>query len=174
MQKNRNIGYDETKKMLDTIRNFKYKSKQLVSLHEEISPLNNQKNDITVVNDVDVNINSSDGNDLVLNDNEKTAISQVVDNFMSQVSQIVEFEPGVTINEKQIRLDGKLTDDDIDFVIIAGDGRGLYINADMLKLEEETIEILDKLIKFEEVFKTAMETLINQRQRNIGINKNEL
>ncbi len=174
MQKNRNIGYDETKKMLDTIRNFKYKSKQSVSLHEEISPLNNQKNDITVVNDVDVNINSSDGNDLVLNDNEKTAISQVVDNFMNQVSQIVEFEPGVTINEKQIRLDGKLTDDDIDFVIIAGDGRGLYINADMLKLEEETIEILDKLIKFEEVFKTAMETLINQRQRNVGTNKNEL
>ena len=171
MQKNRNIGYDETKKMLNTIRNFKYKSSMSVSLHEETSPFDNQKSDITVINDVDVNINSSDKTDLVLNDEEKSSISQVIDNFMTQVSQIVEFEPGITINENQIRLDGKLTDEDIDFVLIAGNERGLYINADMLKLEQETLVTLDKLLKFEEVFKTSMETLINQRQRNLEISK---
>jgi len=171
MQKNRNIGYDETKKMLETLRNFKFKNKSNVSLNEQMSPMSNQKNDITVVNDVDVNISSSDNTDLTLNDNEKNTLSQVIDNFMSQVSQIVEFEPGITINEKQIRLDGKLTDEDIDFVFIAGDEKGLYVNADMVKIDEEVLTVLDKLVKFEETFKTSMEPLINQRQRNVQINK---
>jgi hypothetical protein len=157
--------------MLDTIRNFKYNSRAAVSLHEDTSLVDNQSNDITVINDVDINIISQDKSDLVLNDEEKSTISQMIDNFMSQVSQIVEFEPGITINEKQIRLDGKLTDEDIDFVFIAGEERGLYINADMLKLEQETLETLDKLIKYDESFKTAMESLINQRQRNLEINK---
>jgi hypothetical protein len=171
MQKNRNIGYDETKKMLDTLRNFKYAGKTTVSLNEDTSFNSNQNNDITVINDVDVNILSADKSDLVLNDEEKSTISQMIDNFMGQVSQIVEFEPGITINERQIRLDGKLTDEDIDFVFIAGEERGLYINADMLKLEQETLETLDKLIKYEESFKTSMESLINQRQRNLEITK---
>lgn len=170
MQKNRNIGYDETKRMLDTIRNFKYMGKSSVSLHENIEPTNNPSNDITVINDVDVNISSSDKSDLQLTDEEKTSISQMIDNFTTQVSQIVEFEPGITISEKQIRLDGKLTDEDIDFVLIAGDERGLYVNADMVKLSQEVLDALDKLMKFEEGFKTSMETLINQRQKNIQLN----
>jgi sporulation protein YlmC with PRC-barrel domain len=157
--------------MLNTIRNIKYKSKINVSLNEDDSLYNNQGNDITVINDVDVNISSTDKSDLSLNDEEKSTISQTIDNFMTQVSQIVEFDPGITINEKQIRLDGRLTDEDINFVFIAGDERGLYINADMLKLEQETLQTLDKLIKYNESFKTSMESLINQRQRNLETDK---
>jgi hypothetical protein len=121
---------------------------------------------VTVINDVEVNILSSDSDDMKIDEEQKTAISQMIDNFKQQVSQIVDFDPCMTINENKIRLDGTITDEDISFVFIAGQEGGLYINSDMLKMENEVMVMLDKLLKFEETFKTAMEPLISQRNNN--------
>lgn len=66
----------------------------------------------------------------------------------------------------QIRLDGTLTNEDISFVFIAGEENGVYINADMLKLEQNVADALEKLVKFEETFTTSMEPLITQRSNN--------
>lgn len=169
MQYKKNIGYDETKKMLDTIRNLNINkiSYKALKEQEDNTQTKQQKSDIEVVNDVEVNINTTDMSDLSLEQQDKDTISQMIDNFKLQVSQIVDFDPGITINENQIRLDGNLTDEDISFVFIAGQENGLYINSDMLKLEASTLEVLDKLIKFEEVYKTAMEALIDKRNTNI-------
>ena len=109
---------------------------------------------------------SGDDADLKLMDDQKNAISSIIDKFRQQVSQIVDFEPGFTLTETQIRLDGVLTDQDIKFVLIAGEESGVYINADMLKLENEVGTMLEKLAKFDETFKSAMEPLITQRDNN--------
>ena len=183
MQNRTNIGYDETKKMLDTLRKLNeskssFKTINEASQEQRISndtpmskPLENRsyddvEDDVTVINDVEVNILSSDSDDMKIDEEQKTAISQMIDNFKQQVSQIVDFDPGMTINENQIRLDGTITDEDISFVFIAGQEGGLYINSDMLKMENEVMVMLDKLLKFEETFKTAMEPLISQRNNN--------
>ena len=126
-----------------------------------------QKDDIVVINDVDVKLLSTDEADMKIDENQKTAISTLIDNFKQQVSQIVEFDPGMTINQEQIRLDGYLPDEDINFVFIAGKDSGTYINAEMLKLEHETGNMLEKLAKFEETYKTALEPIISQRDNNI-------
>jgi len=126
----------------------------------------NLKNDVMVVNDVEIKMNSSDEADLTLQDSEKTAISQLIDNFKQQVSQIADFTPGITIAPDQIRLDGSLTDQDISFVFIAGKESGAYINADMLKLEQDVANELEKLAKFQETFETAMNPLIQERKTN--------
>jgi hypothetical protein len=168
MSNYKNIGYDETKKMLNTLRKLNESKQTSSNLREQDeNAQKNIKNDITVINDVDVKMLSSDQNDMHLSDEQKTTVSQLIDNFRQQVSQIVQFTPGMTINERQIRLDGTLTDKDISFVFIAGEENGLYINADMLKIEQDVIDIVSKLLKFEMVYKTAMEPLITQRQTNI-------
>ena len=111
-------------------------------------------------------MNSSDKADLTLQDSEKTAISQLIDNFKQQVSQIADFNPGITITRDQIRFDGTLTDQDISFVFIAGNESGAYINVDMLKLEQDVANELEKLAKFQETFETAMNPLIQERKTN--------
>ena len=135
------------------------------SLSDEASK--EQKNDVTVINNVDVKLLSTDQTDMELNDNQKTTISTLIDNFKQQVSQIAEFDPGITMNQDQIRMDGSLPDEDINFVFIAGVDSGVYINADMLKLEQNVATALEKLAKFNETFKTSLEPLINQRDNNI-------
>ena len=111
-------------------------------------------------------MNSSDEADLKLQESEKTAISQLIDNFKQQVSQIADLNPGITISPDQIRFDGSLTDQDISFVFIAGKESGAYINADMLKLEQDVANELEKLAKFQETFETAMNSLIQERKTN--------
>lgn len=169
MQHKKYNSYDETKKMLNTLRKLNENITSYKTIKEQVddTQVNAQKNDLAVVNDVEININSSDESDLSLEQDDKNAISQIIDNFKQQVSKIVDFEPGITINQKQIRLDGTLSDFDIDFVLIAGEENGLYINADMLKIEQDTYIILEKLMKFEDVYKTAMEALIDKRNTNI-------
>jgi hypothetical protein len=164
------IDYDQTKKMLNVLRKLNESKTSNNVLREDINPeeVDNDPvvDDVTVINDVEVKILSSDRDDMGVKEEQKNAISQLIDNFRQQVSQIVEFDPGMTVNENQIRLDGSLTDEDIDFVFIAGNEGGLYINSDMLKVEDETLSVIQKLLKFEDVFKTAMEPLITQRTNN--------
>jgi hypothetical protein len=175
MQMKTKTEYDVTKSMLKTIRTLtesKTSNRSINETEEFESPLSDeaskeQKNDITVINNVDVKLLSTDQTDMELNDNQKTTISTLIDNFKQQVSQIAEFDPGITMNQDQIRMDGSLPDEDINFVFIAGVDSGVYINADMLKLEQNVATALEKLAKFNETFKTSLEPLINQRDNNI-------
>lgn len=168
--------YDLTKNMLKTIRTLTESKLSSNNLNEQQTELQNpqvdnsnidtQKNDIDVINDVDIKLLSNDQNDLKLTDQQKTAISEIIDGFKQQVSQIVEFEPGMTLTKEQIRLDGYLPDEDINFVFISGKESGIYINADMLKLEQNVATSLEKLAKFEITFKSAMDPIIQERTNN--------
>jgi hypothetical protein len=172
MQKKMKTEYDVTKNMLKTIRTITETKTSKKSINEQTidqtSGRESQQtnNDITVINNVDIKLNSVDKLDLKINDQDKNAISQLIDGFSQQVSQIVEFEPGMTINQDQIRLDGYLPDEDVHFVFIAGKEAGIYINAEMLKLEQNVATVLEKLAKFEEIFKTSMEPLLKERNNN--------
>jgi DNA repair ATPase RecN len=174
MQKKNRNDYDLTRNMLKTIRTLNESKTSNRTLNEVVefqSPEvdkaeENLKNDIIVVNDVEIKMNSSDQADLALQDSQKTAISQLIDNFKQQVSQIADFDPGITMTPDQIRFDGSLTDQDISFVFIAGKESGVYINADMLKLEQDVANELEKLAKFQETFETAMNPLIQERKTN--------
>ncbi len=178
MQKKQPSMYDQTKKMLNTLRSLNESKSSYRTLSEQVEtqsqpPMGGEENtpqeqgkDFVIVNDVEVKLNSTDEADLTLTDEQKEAISALIDNFKQQVSQIAEFEPGMSINQNQIRLDGRLPDEDISFVIIAGDESGTFINAEMLKLESNVGLMLEKLVKFEETFKTSMEPLIQNRKNN--------
>lgn len=172
MQNKQISGYDDTKKMLNTLRKLNESRTSHNTLREQ-SEMNQpevetqQDNDeVSVINDVDVKIVSTDNMDLKIMDDEKSAISSIIDSFRNEVSQIADLKPGITITESQIRLDGNLTDEDLSFVFIVGDEPGLYLNADMLKIEDETVTSISRLVKFEDTFKTTMEPMLRQRRSN--------
>jgi hypothetical protein len=158
--------YDLIRGMLNTVRNYQNNTKGQKKLFEQVDVNDNEENDIDVINDVDVKITSTDENDLKLTDEQRSQISEIIDGFKSQVTQLVEFVPGFTINSEQIRLDGNLTETDINFVLIAGSESGVYINADMLKLDQTVGNDMEKLVKFIEVFKVTMGKIIEERKNN--------
>jgi len=167
MQNRKNIGYDETKKMLNALRNLNETIRiNKILTEQETSTLSDVDKEIDVINDVDIKILSSDKMDMKLSDEHKNAISGLIDSFRQQVSEIAIMEPGITLNTNQIRLDGSISNLDLSFVLISGEESGFYINADMLKIENEILVSIDKLAKFHLVFEDTMNPIIRERSNN--------
>lgn len=172
MSNKHNLEYDGIKKMLNTMRNLTESAakrniiKEEEDVMQDVEATQDQKIDYNVVNDVEVKLHSSDQADLEVSQEEKSALSQLVDNFRTQVTEIADFEEGFNIYPQSIRLDGSIPDMDISFVFIAGDERGLYINADMAELNQESIEILNKLNKFQHTYEDVVNQMIVSRKTN--------
>lgn len=119
-----------------------------------------------VLNDnVEVKIHSTDQEDLSISDEEKASLNQLIQNFKSQVSELANFEEGFNIYVDSVRLDGTI-ENDLSFVLIAGNERGLYVNANMLKIEAETVETISKLEKFQHTFEDVVIEIMNNRKNN--------
>jgi len=166
MQKKTMSSYDETKNMLNTLRKLNESRSSYKSLTEQPEQPEPTQDNVNVINDVDIKLISQDSNDLELPTDQKEMVSQLIDSFREQVSQLADLKPGFTITETQVRLDGVIPDLDINFVLIAGDDSGLYLNADMLMLHSEVMITLEKLSKFEQSFKDTLEPLIRERKTN--------
>ena len=163
MSQKQNLGYDFTKKMLNTMRNL---NENVVSTKKILKEEEDQKMFNLVLNDnVEVKIHSTDQQDLSLSDEEKNSLNQLIQNFKSQVSELASFEEGFNIYVDNVRLDGTI-EEDLGFVLIAGNNRGLYINANMLKIEQETVEIISKLEKFQHAFDDVVIEIMNNRKNN--------
>ena len=157
------MDYDKTKKMLNTLRNLNESTLKKKTLNEQEEE-KEMKDTVTVVDGVEVRLIASTNEDLQLDDQQKTIIGDVISNFGTQVSDLGDLRPGITIQSNQIRLDGKLPDVDLDFVIIAGQNKGTYLNTAMLKVSYDLMESIQKLIKFEDVFADSMNDLISERR----------
>ena len=64
-----------------------------------------------------------------------------------------------------MRLDGSI-DGDLGFVFIAGKDRGLYLNLNMLKVDDEVAETINKLNKFQHSFEDVVNGIMNTRKTN--------
>lgn len=159
------MDYDKTKKMLNTLRNLNESTliRKPLMEKEEKKIL---KDTMTVVNGVEVRLIASSQEDLQLDDQQKKVIGDVISNFNTQVSDLADLRPGITIDINSIRLDGNLPDVELNFVIIAGQNKGVYLNTSMLKVSYDLMESIEKLLKFEDVFADSVNELIVQRRIN--------
>ena len=179
--------YDDTKKMLKTIRNLQESSKDKKALIEQISygqeavddddavlqydaavadKTPNRPavdSDYTVINDVEVVIHSEDPEDMELSDEEKGKISQLIDDFRAEVVETAEFDK-LNVYETNAKLDGKLGDINLQFTLSTGDDTGLYINGQMLKIDENSLLVLEKLLSYELKFSSTINDLLVRRR----------
>jgi hypothetical protein len=162
MSQKQNIGYDEIKKMLNKMRHLSenVESNSILKEEEEAKVF-----DLVLNDNVEVKIHSADQADLSLAEDEKQSLNQLIQNFKSQVSEIATFEEGFNIYVDNVRLDGNINDD-LGFVFIAGQDRGLYINANMLKIDDEQAELINKLNKFQHTFEDVVNVIMNTRKTN--------
>jgi hypothetical protein len=125
-----------------------------------------EKNEITVINNVDVKINSSDKMDLNLSDEEKNKITQLIDSFHSEVSNIVDFTD-LVIYSNSTKLTGVIPQINVHFTFSSGDDEGLFLtNINTLKISPDIMEVIQKLMKFQEKYKDTTEFLIRNRKEN--------
>lgn len=133
---------------------------------QQLSATSTEKEDFAVINNVEVVINSTDRADLKLEDDEKGKISQLIDDFRSEVSEITEFGK-LNIYNDSAKLDGNIKDVNLGFTISAGDDNGVYLsNASMLQLNDNTMGFINKLKRYQLKFNNVMGEIIGNRQQN--------
>lgn len=152
-------SYDEIKGMLNKIRSFQSNYSTIIKEQTE------EEKDIHVINGVDVEIHSEDQMDLELNEDETGQISQLIDDFRKEVSEISDFGT-LHIYPNGSKLDGKIDGVDMSFIFSSGDDNGVYINSNLLKINDETLSIINKLKTFEERFSSTLNEILSLRKGN--------
>jgi hypothetical protein len=170
-------SYDEIKGMLNKIRQIQSLPKYgIIKEQEEFgaqkqnippSPetkTGSEDNDFAVINNVEIEIHSEDPEDLELSDEEKGKISQLIDDCRTDVSETVSFGK-LHIYPTSAKLDGKISDMGLGFIFSTGDDTGFYLsNTSLLKIDENSFEMINKLRMFEEKFSNSINDLLVNRR----------
>jgi len=102
--------------------------------------------------------------DLELTTDEKIAFQETMDEFVNEVSDLVDFNK-LNVYPKNVEWSGKIIDYDIEFFFSIGEENGVYINGKMIKTDEKFVEFLQKLQKYYEKFKSKWSKVLASRKR---------
>ena len=102
--------------------------------------------------------------DLELTTDEKTAFQETMDEFVAEVSDMSEFNK-LNLYSNNVEWSGKIIDMDIDFFMSIGEKNGVYINSKMIKVDDELVEVLNKLRTYYEKFKSKWALIIASRKK---------
>ena len=102
--------------------------------------------------------------DLELTTDEKIAFQETMDEFTTDVSDMVDFNK-LNVYSNNVEWSGKLIEYDIEFFFSIGEENGVYINGEMLKTDEEFLELLNKLKTYYAKFKVKWAKILSSRKK---------
>jgi hypothetical protein len=102
--------------------------------------------------------------DLELTTDEKTTFQETMDEFVTEVSDLVDFNK-LNVFPKNVEWSGKIIDFDIEFYFSIGEENGVYVNSQMVKVDEKFLDLLTKLQNYYEKFKSKWSKVLASRKR---------
>lgn len=109
-------------------------------------------------------IHGKDKKDLEISTDEKLAFQETMDEFVEEVSDLSDFGT-LNIYTNNVDWSGKVIDYDVEFYFSIGENNGVYINGDLIKLDENTLELFDNLRQYYEKFKSKWARIVSQRKK---------
>ena len=109
-------------------------------------------------------IHSKDKSQLQLTSDDKKAFQDSMNEFRTDVSELVEFNK-LNVYNNNVEWSGKINEMDLDFFFSIGESTGVYINSEMSKVDEDFIETLKKIQSFYENFKSKWSKVLADRKK---------
>jgi hypothetical protein len=109
-------------------------------------------------------MHGKDQKDLQITSLEKQSFQETMDEFVGEVSDMVDFNP-LNVYEDSIEWSGRLIEFDMDFMYRIGETNGVYVDSEMVKVDQDFDMMIDKLRKFYEKFKSKWAKIIAQRKK---------
>lgn len=111
-----------------------------------------------------ITLHGKDKKDLELSTDDKISFQETMDDFVNEVSELSEF--GVlNVYKSNVDWSGKILDFDVEFYMTIGEDSGVYVNGNMLKLDDSFVELINKLTSFYEKFKSKWSRVISSRRK---------
>ena len=105
-------------------------------------------------------------NDLDITSDEKLAFQETMDEFVEEVSDLVDFNT-LNVYPNNVEWSGKLIDEDIVFIFTIGEDSGVYINGQMIKMDEEFMTTINKLQQYYQKFKSKWGRVLANRKKTV-------
>jgi gamma-glutamylcyclotransferase (GGCT)/AIG2-like uncharacterized protein YtfP len=71
----------------------------------------------------------------------------------------------LNVYKNSVEWSGKLIDEDIDFIFTIGEDSGIYINGEMIKVDQEFLDLINKLQQFYQKFKSKWGKVLANRKK---------
>ena len=110
-----------------------------------------------------MSIHGKDKADLQLTYDEKTAFQETMDEFRQDVSELVDFNK-LNLYEDNVEWSGNIPEMELEFFFSVNETDGLYLKGDMVKVDEDYVEMIGKLKSFYGKFKERWSRIIASRK----------
>lgn len=132
---------------------------------DEIGEKKEKQKAYRVLNNVIV-LHGKTKSDLQLTTDEKNAFTTSVDEFREEVAELVEFGK-MNVYHNNVEWSGKILEINLEFFFVINEPNGLYINAEMAKIDQEFLEMVGKLQTNYEKFKNKWSKIVATRQEDV-------
>ena len=102
--------------------------------------------------------------DLDITTDEKVAFQETMDEFVDEVSDLADFNT-LNVYENNVDWSGTIIDQDIEFTFTIGENSGIYINGEMIKVDADFMDMINKLQQFYQKFKSKWGKVVASRKK---------
>lgn len=95
---------------------------------------------------------------------DKASFQETMDEFVEEVSDLVDFDE-LHLYKNSVEWGGKLIDDNITFLYTIGENGGVYISADIVKIDDDFLSIITKLEQYYQKFKSKWSKMLAIRKK---------
>jgi|TARA_B100001094_G_scaffold119800_1_gene115451 hypothetical protein len=155
-----NDKYDEMKSLLN-------KSKKLFEQVEKDDNLDMQRDEEKIkeyeVSSGKIIVHGYTTTDITLTDEEKNTYQETMDDFIEQVSDLVDYN-SLNIYDNNVEWSGVLVKYDTEFFYTVGERNGVYITGSMVKVDTEMLEMLNNLKDYYQIFSAKWAKVLADRK----------
>ena len=109
-------------------------------------------------------LHGKDEHDTDITTDDKIAFQETMDEFIEEVSDLVDFNV-LNVYPNNVEWSGKVIDEDLEFIFTIGEDSGIYINGQMVKVDQDFLTMINKLQQFYQKFKSKWGKVLASRKK---------
>jgi hypothetical protein len=111
-----------------------------------------------------LSLHGKDKTDLDITSDDKLAFQETMDEFIDEVADLVDFNT-LNVYPNNVEWSGHLIDEDIDFILTIGEDSGIYIQGEMIKVDQNFLDLIAKLQQYYQKFKSKWAKTLAVRKK---------
>ena len=162
----RDNQYDDMKRMLNITRLLKEQDEFDIDIEADIDVAKEREKEKTkqyTISSGKLVIHAERESDLNLTDEEKNTYQETMDDFLEQVSDLVDYRP-LQLYKNNVEWGGRLIKEDLDFFFSLGESNGVFISGNMVRVDNDFVETIEKLRNFYEIFSAKWAKVLASRK----------
>jgi len=109
-------------------------------------------------------IHGDDRKDVELTTDDKITFQETMDEFVNEVSDLANFGQ-LNVYKNNVDWSGLIVDYDVEFYFTIGESNGIYMSGEMMKIDENYLDMVSKLQTYYEKFKSKWAKVLAARKK---------